>query len=155
MKCQKCDSDRVLNVSGKCSDMCSYSLKGQEADGYVPDDMGVGGGDYLEVNVCLDCGQLQGEWPLPKTELEKESEMAELDPFKEGDYVEFDYHGCTLVGIVESYDRDRLEVEIEAHGSWNENTSTIGELPRRSGPRPSSRIYCLDQNDVKKTDKEW
>lgn len=45
-------------------------VPGGEEDGYVPDDIGVGGGDYLKVIYCADCGQLQGGWPLPKCELE-------------------------------------------------------------------------------------
>jgi len=40
--------------------------------GEVPGDMGIGGGDYVEVAWCLDCGQLQGKWPLPACELEKD-----------------------------------------------------------------------------------
>lgn len=30
---------------------------------YVPSDLNIGGGDYLSFDVCLDCGQMQGEWP--------------------------------------------------------------------------------------------
>lgn len=72
MNCQKCKSGRVLDISGKCSDCCSYELNGKSSHGYVPDDMGVGGGDYLEIMVCLDCGQLQGTWPLPETKTEQQ-----------------------------------------------------------------------------------
>lgn len=36
--------------------------------------MNIGGGDYLVFAYCLDCGQMQGEWPLKKTELEDDSE---------------------------------------------------------------------------------
>jgi hypothetical protein len=33
-------------------------------DGYVPTDLNVGGGDYMEVRFCLECGQIQGEFPI-------------------------------------------------------------------------------------------
>lgn len=67
-----CKHERAVNVSAKCSDMCCVRVKetGQEKDGYVPDDMGIGGSDYIEFDYCLDCGHMFGEWPLPKTALE-------------------------------------------------------------------------------------
>lgn len=43
----------------------------KEKDGYVPSDMGIGGGDYIEFEWCLDCGQIQGTFPRLMTELEK------------------------------------------------------------------------------------
>jgi hypothetical protein len=39
--------------------------------GYVPDDMGIGGGDYVEFDYCLQCGQIQGRFPRGITSLEK------------------------------------------------------------------------------------
>jgi hypothetical protein len=50
----------------------------KEHDGYVPTDCGIGDkgfGDYVEIKVCLDCGQLQGKWPRkdPKVLNEKKS----------------------------------------------------------------------------------
>lgn len=74
MACKKCNSERIASVGGKCSDLFSASIGGAEHDGYVPDDMGIGAGDYLELDYCLDCGQIQGEFPLPKTEIETEYE---------------------------------------------------------------------------------
>jgi hypothetical protein len=41
-----------------------------EHDGYVPDGLGIGGGDYIELHWCMDCGQVQGEFPLPCSELD-------------------------------------------------------------------------------------
>lgn len=53
-----CDHKRKLSVSAKCSDMCSISFPNNvsQDDGYVPRGLGLGGGDYLEVNICIDCG---------------------------------------------------------------------------------------------------
>ena len=41
--------------------------KGKEHQGYVPDDLGLGGSDDVEFTVCLDCGKIQGlsKWPDP------------------------------------------------------------------------------------------
>lgn len=58
-KCLKCDSSRLMDVSAKCSDMCTVKL-----DGYAPGNVNIGGGDYLEFVVCANCGHLQGKWPL-------------------------------------------------------------------------------------------
>lgn len=75
MGCQKCGSKRVATICGKCSDMCFTSIKGKEQDGYSPTDMGLKNsyGDYVEFNWCLDCGQIQGQWPVPTCELEEGS----------------------------------------------------------------------------------
>lgn len=69
-KCQRCKSARVAMLNGKCSDMCSVNIGDREHEGYVPRELGVGGGDYVDLSWCLDCGQLQGEFPIPKHELE-------------------------------------------------------------------------------------
>ena len=66
MNCQKCKSDRVASINGKTSDCCFFCYKGKEQDGYVPSDIGVddGGGDYIEFDYCLECGQIQGDFPI-------------------------------------------------------------------------------------------
>ena len=68
-----CTHSRTASVNAKCSDLCFVRIKetAQERDGYVPDDMGIGGGDCIDFDYCLECGQMVGEWPLPKTELEQ------------------------------------------------------------------------------------
>jgi hypothetical protein len=38
--------------------------------GYVPSGVGVGGGDYLKFDYCLDCGQIQGKWPIQSSDFE-------------------------------------------------------------------------------------
>lgn len=68
----ECDHKRAAYVSAKCSDLCWVRIKatGQEHDGYVPDDMGIGGGDNIDFNYCLDCGHILGKWPIAKCKLE-------------------------------------------------------------------------------------
>lgn len=71
LTCQKCNSARLCQITGKCSDCCGVTLGPVEWDGYVPNDIGVGGGDYIELTYCLECGQIQGEFPLEPSTLEK------------------------------------------------------------------------------------
>lgn len=65
MHCQKCDSDRVIDFSAKCSDCYSATFKDQEHEGYVnlPEELQAYG-DYVDMAVCLECGQTQGNFPM-------------------------------------------------------------------------------------------
>ena len=63
MSC-KCGSDRMMRISGKCSDCFNLHTDNVGYNGYVPYDMNIGGGDYLEMNICLDCGKVQGDFPI-------------------------------------------------------------------------------------------
>ena len=76
MKNCKCGSSRIASVTAKCSDMCGVTMLNtmKSQSDYVPKDMGFYGdgyGDYVEFDYCLDCGQMQGQFPLKKTALEK------------------------------------------------------------------------------------
>lgn len=73
--CSRCESQRVCDIFGKCSDAFAIRLGeiSREND-YVPGDFGIGGGDYIEFLFCMDCGQIQGEFPRPETELERGDE---------------------------------------------------------------------------------
>lgn len=68
VKCDKCKSERVIDFSAKCSDLCYTEYKGKEYYGYVPhidndiDDCG----DYLQPAICLECGKVQGKFPKPE-----------------------------------------------------------------------------------------
>ena len=71
MPCQTCKSQRIAHVNGKTSDMCDIDVPGKSSNDYVPRDMGIGGGDYICFAYCLDCGQIQGKFPLPPSALEQ------------------------------------------------------------------------------------
>lgn len=73
MTCHHCDSNRVASVSAKCSDMCDVSIGDEEHDGYVPEGLGIGGGDYISFSYCLDCGTIQGSFPRPPTKMEQKA----------------------------------------------------------------------------------
>ena len=65
MNCQRCDSDRILEIMSKQVDAFSGSFKGREIErDYAPDVANVCGGDYTDPKVCLECGQVQGEFPV-------------------------------------------------------------------------------------------
>ena len=57
-----CEHKRTNSVSAKCSDCFNMTMTEDnvqtEQSGYVPCDIGIGGGDYIEFNYCLDCGKI-------------------------------------------------------------------------------------------------
>ena len=59
--CLRCGSPRLAH----CTDPA-----GEHRSGYLPRDLGIGGEDVHFV-CCLDCGQIQGRFPLPPTGLEE------------------------------------------------------------------------------------
>ena len=80
MKCKKCGSERVLSVQAHASDMFIWRmdirdeneyLQEKEGEGYLPREFGIGGGDDLRIQLCLDCGQEQGKYPRPVTSFEE------------------------------------------------------------------------------------
>ena len=75
-RCQRCAGPPLARVLAHCSDMCSVDLAGRQHHGYVPRDLGIGGGDDVQFDYCLDCGQLQGTFPLPPTESERGPDAA-------------------------------------------------------------------------------
>ena len=76
MSCKNCKSTRIADINAKSDDRNSISIGNkEESQCYVPRDMNIGGGDYVRFSYCLDCGMIQGNFPLPETELEqKETE---------------------------------------------------------------------------------
>jgi len=77
MSCQRCKSDRIVYAGAKCSDTFHASVGEREHDGFVPSDMNIGGGDYMEIEYCADCGQIQDEFPLQPMKMEVDEESDE------------------------------------------------------------------------------
>lgn len=75
MKCQNCSSERVVHCGGHCQDRFNLTAYANY-EGYVPYGLNMGGGDYVELKVCFDCGRLQGEWPVTDAALRKSLEEA-------------------------------------------------------------------------------
>jgi hypothetical protein len=69
--CKRCESNRILSICGKCSDCCSAHYQDREHDGYVPSIDVIGGGDYVEFDLCLECGQHQGKFPVSQEEVDE------------------------------------------------------------------------------------
>ena len=72
MNCDNCNSDRVAFINGKTSDMCQFSYKEIDKDGYVPRDLVIGQdgyGDYINFYFCLECGKIQGKFPISDEEV--------------------------------------------------------------------------------------
>jgi hypothetical protein len=88
MTCQRCDSKRIVEVNAKCSDLCSIRQDTNESDGYVPEDLGIGGGDYIRFGFCLECGQLQGKFPMGGAKIEKEISHDEAVEFFDNHFTE-------------------------------------------------------------------
>ena len=70
-------------MSAKVSDRFSAALDLKAHRGYVPGGLNVGEGDYVEFSVCLDCGQSQGGFPVPR---EAEDAAFPLRGIDEDDY---------------------------------------------------------------------
>ena len=71
MICQKCESGRILSMISICYKEFFVDINGHKYEGHVLDGIGIGGGDYVRFDYCLECGQIQGEFPLAKTDFEE------------------------------------------------------------------------------------
>lgn len=71
MSCTSCNSNRLIDVSSKASDLHYVSVPhlDLESDGYFPSVPGIGAGDYVELTACLDCGKIQGQFPISDEDL--------------------------------------------------------------------------------------
>jgi hypothetical protein len=73
-----------LKINAKCSDMCYTSVPelGLEKDGYVPNGLGIGGGDYIELTIDIETGKIDGWKPLNEETLRASiPEEKERDPW--------------------------------------------------------------------------
>ena len=68
---------RVWNVIAKCNDMCNIVVLDTDGDrmleysGYVPRNIGIGGGEYIRLQIDIETGQILN-WKRPSDdELEK------------------------------------------------------------------------------------
>lgn len=90
MKCQRCQSERVFRINVKHSDCGNFVLASESVNGYAPDVPGICKGDYTFPDICLECGQTQGEFPKgtpQKLEPQPKCECSDEDraPHDDGD----------------------------------------------------------------------
>lgn len=66
MNCQRCNLPAVASITGKVDDrfILDNPRTGEVYQGEVPDDIGLGGGDYIRFRYCMLCGQIQGVFPI-------------------------------------------------------------------------------------------
>lgn len=77
MSC-KCGSDRIMMVNGKTSDMCQCRYGDAESMSYVPKGLPFSDkyGDCIEFDLCLECGRIQGKFPLSDSKVKDAIEEA-------------------------------------------------------------------------------
>ncbi len=72
MPCDKCNSERLFTVDAHCAEDCFLlSYKKEKYKVCVPEDIKIGDKDDVCFKYCLDCGKIQGDFPLPPTKLEE------------------------------------------------------------------------------------
>lgn len=71
-QCQRCQSLRVIQISARAKDMHTYKMGEEEYEGYGVGPFGEG--DSTELRICLNCGQVQDEFPHPPCFLEPDYE---------------------------------------------------------------------------------
>ena len=48
----------IISISAKCSDMFNMNGRNVNYDGYVPEGLGIGGGDYISFTLNTETGQI-------------------------------------------------------------------------------------------------
>lgn len=82
-----CGSDRILCIGGKVSDMGHFNIPhlGVEHHGSMPYEItpSLCHGDYIEMEICMDCGRVQNFEPVTDDDVREHEELGELvDPDK-------------------------------------------------------------------------
>lgn len=60
LKLEDSSKKDIVSIGGKVNDLFWASFSGKRIDGNVPIDCGIGGGDYLKLEVDLNTGTVQG-----------------------------------------------------------------------------------------------
>ena len=69
-RCQTCQGTRIASITGRCKDSCWFK-PGDREDVPHPPEWINSAGDDMYFQYCLDCGQIQGQFPVKLTEAEK------------------------------------------------------------------------------------
>ena len=114
-ECQECGSNRIFTLSAKSSDLNFWNYHGHEHDGYLPYINNVCGGDYTDIIVCLECGQLQGKWPVEGPQREDDDYCPECGEGLPLDIDPTQKYVCTECGFI-VYKGPKPEPEPRGHG---------------------------------------
>lgn len=70
--CDKCDSIKLLEVYVQGRDTHHLDYKEMEIDGYMPEGLNLYGnyGDAIQFKLCMDCGKVQGKFPVSEEDIE-------------------------------------------------------------------------------------
>ena len=82
----KCNHDRVLRINAHSSDLNFVTVPhlNLEKEGYLPHIDNVCGGDDVDIEICLDCGQVVGFEGLKDKEIKNIMKDEDAD-YDEGD----------------------------------------------------------------------
>lgn len=70
-RCDKCNSTRLLAASTFCCNALNLVFQETQYTGYVPEGYNIGESiKQLEFTYCMDCGKMQGTFPMPMTKME-------------------------------------------------------------------------------------
>ncbi len=59
--CHQCKTHSVVSIVAKCDDRCQVEYNDKQIHGYVPREIGIGGGDYIRISYCHICMRIQSE----------------------------------------------------------------------------------------------
>jgi hypothetical protein len=64
---------KILTIQAKCSDLCNVGYTNDKFeefshDGYVPEGIGIGGGDYIEIEIDVETGKVRN-WNTTEEEI--------------------------------------------------------------------------------------
>ena len=76
----KCGSNRIMFIQAHCRDCFNMSYENMDYDGYVLADIGIGSGDDVCLDICLDCGQIQDWRPVTDEVLQEVIESKRYYP---------------------------------------------------------------------------
>jgi hypothetical protein len=67
-----------MHIGGKCNDMSHLQIPhlNVDHDGYMPH-LGIFGGDYIELSICMDCGTIQNWEPVTDEMVAENEELEE------------------------------------------------------------------------------
>jgi len=86
MKCKNCKSERIASVLANCEDTFQLEYLNQYYDGYVPEGIGLGDNEEgPEFKYCLNCGTIQGEFPIDEATILKAWEDNDEDEDEDHD----------------------------------------------------------------------
>lgn len=72
MNCQSCNSNRVASIFAHSKDLGNFTYDNLniDHDGYFPEIESICEGDDADITFCLECGQIQGEFPITDDDIQ-------------------------------------------------------------------------------------